>query len=71
MLRNKYTQAKTKYELIDKLTIYISNVLCYQYMYGTFSTFFSYLIKFWYCKKFSNEQVGRVYLALTSRLRRW
>ena len=46
MLRNKYTQAKTKYELINKLTIYISNVLCYQYMYGTFSTFFSYLINF-------------------------
>ena len=46
MLRNKYTQAKTKYELINKLTIYISNVLCYQYMYGTFSTFSSYLINF-------------------------
>ena len=46
MLRNKYTQAKTKYELIDKLTICISNVLCYQYMYGTFSTFSSYLINF-------------------------
>ena len=34
------------YELIVKLTIFISNVLCYQYMYGTFSTFFSYLINF-------------------------
>ena len=31
MLRNKYKQAKTKYEL-KKLAICISNVLYYQYM---------------------------------------
>ena len=46
MLRNEYKQAKTKDEL-EKLTIYISNVIYDQYMdlfSHVFRMFFSYLI---------------------------